>query len=304
MEQKSDIIIAKNHGSLGIKCRSFIFLAILIALGVTVYEDSFYALADAVLHRYRSSHGIFVPFISGYVIWLRLDKIKRLAPKGAPLSGSIIAVAGVVLFIIGHNNEGIALPVLSFLLIAAGLILVLFGSQMLKEIGFPLFFLGAMIPVPDAAYNQIAEWMRQASTWGSVSVAKLLGVSLHRDGFNIFISDLHLYIDLSCSGIRYLISYLVFGVAFAFLFKKSVLGRAFVLIGAVPLSIVGGVLRLSVIFSTAYYIGPFMVEHRPHVLLSWSVFTILLIGVIGVDRYISGVRGQRSAVVRDQKGTG
>jgi hypothetical protein len=60
-----------------------------------------------------------------------------------------------------------------------------------------------------------------------------------------------------------------------------------VLIGAVPLAITGGVLRLSVIFISAYYIGPIMVEHRPHVMLSWTVFTVLLVGVIGVDRYVA-----------------
>jgi hypothetical protein len=57
--------------------------------------------------------------------------------------------------------------------------------------------------------------------------------------------------------------------------------------GAVPLSIAGGVLRLGVIFSSAYYIGPIMAEHRPHVVLSWTVFTVLLVGVISVDQYLS-----------------
>jgi len=271
-------------------------LAILIGLGITVYGNSLHALAAAVLQRYGSSHGLFVPFISGYLVWLRLDKIKGISPKDAPLLGGTIIAAGVGLLIIGHNNEGIALPVLSFLLIAAGLILVLFGSQMLKEIGFPLFFLSAMIPLPDAAYKQIAEWMRHATTWGSVSLVKLLGVPLHRDGFNIFISDLHLYVDFSCSGIRYLLSYLVFGVAYAFRFKQTFKGHVLVIIGALLLSIVGGILRLSVIFSTGHYLGPIMVEHGPHVMLSWSVFTVLLVSVILIDRYVSGGRGQGSGV--------
>jgi len=58
-------------------------------------------------------------------------------------------------------------------------------------------------------------------------------------------------------------------------------------IAALPLSIAGGVLRLWIIFFSAYFIGPIMVEHRPHVLLSWSVFTVLLVGAIGVDQYVS-----------------
>ena len=91
----------------------------------------------------------------------------------------------------------------------------------------------------------------------------------------------------SCSGVRYLLSYVVFGVAYAFRFNQSFKARALVVLCAVPLSIAGGVLRLSVIFSTAYYIGPFMVEHRPHGVLSWTVFTVLLVSVIAIDRHLS-----------------
>ena len=95
--------------------------------------------------------------------------MKGLTPKVALVPGGAMAAAGGVLFILGHSNEGFFLPVLSFLLIAAGLILILFGKDVFKEIGFPLFFLAAMIPLPEVVYIQIADWMHHASTWGSVS---------------------------------------------------------------------------------------------------------------------------------------
>jgi exosortase/archaeosortase family protein len=97
---------------------------------------------------------------------------------------------------------------------------------------------------------------------------------------------MHLFVDEACSGIRYLLSYLVFSLAYAFRFKRSSEARTLVLIAALALSVVGGVLRLSFVFSTAYYIGPVMTERRPHELLSWSVFTFLLVAAIAVDRYL------------------
>jgi exosortase len=287
---KERTITGLNIASLGVKSRLLIFLAILVAFGVTIHGKPLYALAVAVIQRNDSSHGLFVPFISAYLIWLKLDKIKRMTPQVALLPGGAMMAAGIVLFVVGQKGEEIGLPVLSFLFIAAGLILMIFGKEVFKEVGFPLFFLGAMIPLPEAVYSQISEWMRQATTWGSVSIVKLLGIPLHREGFDIHLPNIHLYVGHGCSGVRYLLSYLVFGVAYAFRFKKSIKGRALVVMGAVPLSIAGGVLRLGVIFSTAYYIGPIMVEHRPHVVLSWTVFTVLLVGVILVDRYLSGVR--------------
>ena len=298
MEAKSDNIAGGIIASLSWRGRVLIFLAVLIGLGVTIYGKPLYALSAAVLQRQGSSHGLFVPFISGYLIWLKLDKIKEVTPQIALLPGSVMAAAGGVIFILGHSSEGFSLPVLSFLLVAGGLILVLFGTEVFKQVSFPVFFLAAMIPLPQAVDRWIADWMAQTSTWGAVMLVRPMGVPLFREGFDIYLPDTHLYIAHGCSGIRYLLSYLVFGLAYAFRFKQSTTARALVVIGAVPLSIAGGVLRLTIIFFSAYYIGPIMVEHRPHVLLSWSVFTILLVGVIGVDRYVSRVGGRRSEVGR------
>jgi exosortase len=290
MEQKSGIIQGGIIASLGWRGRVLILVAVLMGLGLTLYGKYLYALSVAVLNREGSSHGLFVPFISAYLIWLKLDKIKNVPIKMAWLPGVALAAAGGVLFVLGQGREGFSFPVLSFLLVAGGLILVLFGTQVFKQVGFPLFFLGAMIPLHPAVDQWIADRMARTSTWGAVILARLMGVSLLREGLDIHLPDTHLYIAHGCSGIRYLLSYSVFGLAYAFRFKKSAAGRALVVLGAVPLSIIGGMLRLSIIFVSAYYIGPIMVEHRPHVLLSWSVFTFLLVSVIVIDQYVSKKR--------------
>lgn len=287
MKQKSDIIKGLNTSPLGLKGRALIFFSVLVALGVTLYGKPLYALSVAVLQRQGSSHGLFVPFISGYLVWLKFDKIKEVTPQIALLPGGAMATAGVVLFILGSSSEGFSLPVLSFLFVAGGLILVLFGTEVFKQVSFPVFFLVAMIPLHQGVDKWIADWMARTSTWGAVMLVRIMGVPLFREGLDIYLPDTHLYIAHGCSGIRYLLSYLVFSLAYAFRFKQSTAARALVVIGSVPLSIIGGMLRLSIIFTSAYYIGPIMVEHRPHVLLSWSVFTFLLVGVIAIDRYVS-----------------
>jgi exosortase/archaeosortase family protein len=96
-----------------------------------------------------------------------------------------------------------------------------------------------------------------------------------------------LYVAHGCSGIRYLLSYFVFGIVYAFRYKHSSKARLLVVAATIPLSIAGGVVRLWIIFATAYYIGPVMTDDRPHVLLSWSVFTVLLVAAIAADRYFS-----------------
>jgi len=292
MEHKPEIIAAGKLEPLNAKGRWLIYLLVLLGLSLTIYGESLYALFASVLQREGSSHVLFVPFISGYILWLKLDRIKEIAYQVALPADAAMLMAGFALFYLGRSGPGFSLPVLSFLLVAAGLIQVLFGREMFKEVSFPLFFLAAMIPLPAAVYSQLAEWMRQAITWPAVSLVKLLGIPIFREGFDIYLSEIHLYVAHGCSGIRYLLSYFVFGIAYAFRFRQSSKARILVVAAAVPLAVTGGVLRLWIIFTSAYYIGPIMAEHRPHVLLSWSVFSTLLVAVIAADRYVS--RGRRS----------
>ena len=275
------------EGKVGMKRqRSLILLVILAALGLTVYLDPLYSLLTDVLQRKGSSHGLFVPFICGYLIWLKFDRIKELTAQTALLPGVTVMMAGFALYYLGRSHTGYVLPALSFLLVAAGVLLGLLGQEVFKEVRFPLFFLAAMIPLPDSVYGQVGEWMRHSSTWGAVALLEPLDIPLHRDGYDIYLPNIHLVVDEACSGIRYLLSYLVFGLAYAFRFKRSSEARTLVLIAAMALSIVGGVLRLGVVFSTAYYIGPVMTQRRPHELLSWSVFSFLLVAAILVDQYL------------------
>jgi exosortase len=129
--------------------------------------------------------------------------------------------------------------------------------------------------------------MRQVATGGAVTLLKPFGFPFHRDGFDIYLHNMHLYVAHSCSGIRYLLSYFVFGIAYAFRYKHSRKARLLVVAAAVPLALTGAVVRLWIMFLTAHYIGPVMVENRPHVLLSWSVFAVFLVAAIAADRLLS-----------------
>ena len=287
MERETGIAAGGKIGSLNGWGRPILFWLILAGLGGTVYAEPLQALSVAVLQRHGSSHGIFVPLIAGYILWLKLDTIKSIPYRSALTAGAIVLVAALATYMLGRSTSGFALSIISFLLVAAGLILMFFGQDLFKEVSFPLFFLATMMPLPEAVYSQMAEWMRQAITGPAVALVKPLGIPVHRTGYNIHLPKIDLYVDHSCSAIRYLLSYLVFGVAYAYRFKHNIRSRLLVISATVPLAIAGGVLRLWIIITTAYYIGPVMTEHRPHVLLSWSVFMVMLAAAIGLDRYLT-----------------
>lgn len=268
------------------KMRVIILLTMLAGLGVFVYGTTLSGLFFSVLHRQDASHGLCVPFISGYLVWLRFEKIKRLKPDFAPVPGIVMMGVGLLLLLFPREETEVFLPALSFLLVAAGLIVGLFGKDAFKELRFPLFFLVAMIPLPKPLYAQLTEGMRMATTWLSVWVLQLFHFPIYREGYNVSLPNLNLFIADGCSGIRYLIPYFVFGLAYAFVCKKTLKSRGLVLLATIPLSIIGGGLRQSLIFLSAHYIGAFMAGHRPHVLISWCVFVTVLVGAMALDKWM------------------
>jgi len=296
MNQKVEVIEAGKTFYLSRKARLIILVAALIALATLVYAETLRALVTSVLHREGSSHGLFVPFISGYFLWLKREKIRQVNINFSLLSGAVIIAVALLILYFSRSSAEIAPAALSLIMVASGLILVLFGTHLFKEVAFPLLFLITMIPVPANLYNHIGEWMRQSVTTGSVWLTHLLQLPIYREGYSIQLPTTDIFIAMGCSGIRYLLSYFVFSLAYAYLCKNGFRGRAVVVLASFPIALVAGVLRLTSIYLAVYFIGPFMAGHWPHILLSWFVFLAVLVVAIAADQYLSGVWGQKSEV--------
>ena len=295
MNLKIESIETGKVFSLGWKARLIILMIVAVGLGVFVYQETLRVLLTNVLHREGSSHGLFVPFISGYFFWLKREKIREIEIDFSLVQGGAMIALSLVIFYLSRSRADIALPALSFILVGSGLIVALLGNQLFKEVAFPLLFLITMIPLPMNLYNHIGEWMRQWVTTGCVWLTQLLQLPIYREGYSIQLPARKIFIAMGCSGIRYLLSYFVFSLAYAYLCKRSFRARSLVVLASFPIALVAGVLRLTSIYLAVCFIGPFMAEHRPHIFLSWMVFLAVLVVAVAVDQILSRWReGQRA----------
>jgi exosortase len=265
-------------------------LVILIILCLSVYQQCLSQLIASVVGRQESSHGLFVPFIAAYFLWEKRSRIKNFVPEFALLPGSLLITASAALLFAPENSFKAMLSALSFFIMMAGLTLTFFGRKIFKEVSAPLFFLITMIPVPPPVYSRIAEWMRSINTDNAVFVTRLFGIPFERNGYYLQFPDILLHVNESCSGIRYLISYFVFGLAYAFFYKKNRASRIVVLASILPLSIFASSMRLTVIFLAVHYIGAWTTDRIPHNVLSWSVFGAVLAAALWMDWKLSSCR--------------
>jgi len=223
--------------------RLFIFIILTILAGLSIYQTAIIEVISAVLHREGSSHGVFVPFLSLYFLWLKRDDLKKIEPQYNYFGIVLIVLGAIVpLFNIGNFQ----LDFLSFIVFLAGLIYVIFGKELFKNITFPLFFLITMIPIPENIYDSMANYLRHISTGGSLKIISLFGISYFRDGWLIQLPNALLKVNIGCSGIRYLISYFVFGLAYAWLYRENTGRRLLIVVLTIPVSLFASICRLTI----------------------------------------------------------
>ena len=262
--------------------KSLVLLTLSFLVGVALFQDCILKVLVDVLNRSDSSHGIFVPFLAAYFLWTLKDRIRE-TPIGTSWAG-----APVILICIGFALAGVGgfqVQFIAFIGFLCGLILIFLGNAMFKILAYPLIFLVTMTPLPQQVYNDIADLSRTIAFGASVQVLSLLGIPHMRVGWDLELPNALLRVTIDCSGIRYLISYVAFGFAYAFIFKTSFSGRILTAIATIPLSIFASILRLTTIFLMTYWISPFWSQRKPHIFLSWLVFFGVLILAIWIDQW-------------------
>ncbi len=256
-------------------------LVVATGIGVITFWPAIVKIGYDVLHRQGSSHGIFIPFLSIYFIFLKKNFLKTLA---ASYWWPGLVAMPFLLLISQLFPTSMELQFGAFVLFMALAVVVCLGKQIGRTVLFPILFTISMIPIPRDLYDVLADMTRHLTFRAALSVLPIFNIPFYQEGWLIKLPNALLEVAISCSGIRYLISYFVFGIAYAYLFRKTALGRTLLVLATFPISLAASSLRLTIIFLATYYISPRMAEYWPHVILSWCIFFMTLFSLILLDQ--------------------
>ena len=278
-----------------IMSRALLVLILSALAGLVFYKEAIATVLNQVVNRNDSSHGIFVPFIAAYFLWTIKDRIKDTAIdyfwSGIPLLVVCLVFASAK---IGSYQA----QFIAFIVFICALVLVLLGKAMFKTVAFPVLFLITMTPLPPDLYSNLADFSRTIAFGGSLEIISWLDIPYHRVGWDIELPNAMLRVAEGCSGIRYLISFVVFGLAYAYLQKTSTSVRIITVLATIPISLFASICRLAIIFVMTYWVSPFWSQHGPHVVLSWFVFFTVLFSSIFIDQWIQKRRQERGFLSR------
>jgi len=256
-------------------------IAILFLL--ILYSNVFASLFRQWWSNNLYTHGLLIPLISLYLIWIQRQKLSRLTPSPYYPAGFAIILTGQIMLLLGHVAGIITLQELSLIVTLTGMVVLLLGISYLKALSLPIAYLLFGIPVWENLLDFLYSPFQILSARIAVVLIKLADIPIYNDGIYIQLPNITLEVAKGCSGIGYLISVMAIGIPLAHLFLKSWLRRVVLVLSAFTIAFLSNGLRIALIAFFAYH-GYSEVLHGPY-----HVFQGLFVSIIGYAAIFIGV---------------
>jgi exosortase len=278
----------------------FTYAAVLVKLSRDWWGDENY------------SHGLLVPFIIGYILWLRRDSFAAEPARPSVLLGGLAVAFALFALWTGVAGAELYTQRMSLVLLIAGTVVYFFGLGFLRLILVPLGLLILAIPIPAIIFNQIAFPLQLFASRCAVWSMSMIGIPVLRQGNVIELKPLNsfdtkkLEVVEACSGIRSLMTLMTLAVVFAyFTYPRNDAGgprgkfgwlRSFgfwrsviIVLSAVPIAILTNASRVSGTGILSHYYGTGVADGFFHSFSGWAIYIVafLLLFLVGwiVDRF-------------------
>ena len=251
----------------------WIATAVLIALGAAYYPTFYYWQYHWFLADGYYSHGILVPFLALYMVWMRREEIRQSEVRPS-ISGLGVVVTALGLRVLGHLAQSSTFSSLSFLILLYGVVAILFGWRIVRLVWFPILFLGFMMPLPSTIFDEISQPAQEWSTIIADVFLKTVAYETIRVGNVIYIpGGFDLDVGVPCSGFKMLVSMATFAFFFAYYIRVELWRQVLLVLLALPLALVINGLRIALIGIVGTKFG----EEAGYSFHDWSGYLVLVV---------------------------
>jgi exosortase len=251
------------------------------------------------------SHGLLVPFVIGYIVWLEFYALKKAIAKPQFLLGGAAILFALLMLLGGTLGAELFVQRVSLVLMLAGIVIYFGGAKILKLLVVPFVLLLLAIPIPQIIFNKIAFplqiYASQMAIWG----IRLLEVASVRKGNVIEIlpqgstQTIALEVVEACSGIRSLMTLMTLALVLAyftgtkrkettdgwfdFLRNRDFWRAVILMLAAIPIAVFTNAARVTATGALTFYYGKKALESVWHDLSGWLVYLVALVLLILVN---------------------
>lgn len=225
------------------------------------------------------SHGWVVPFVSLYVLWLH-RKALREAAGNPDWRGLIWVVLFLALAWLGGRGAQSRLEQVTLIGLIWAVPYALWGKAVERLMRFPAAYLTFTIPV-SSFVDFFTIHLRILSSSLATGLLNGVGLAVERSGTALFsrVPGAEFNVDVAdpCSGIRSLFAMMALTAAYAYLTQKTTARKWALFAFAVPIAMVGNMVRIMSICVVAAWLGQDVATGYYH---DYSGYVVFLVGVL------------------------
>lgn len=253
----------------------WLWMALAGALLTASYLPTIEALVRDWMYDDNVSHGFLVPMVAGYVAWQKRDALRSAAWRRNWLGLALIVYAAAQLYAATLGVE-LFLARTALVLSVAGIVLFLGGFGVLRILGFPIFLLFFMIPLPAVIYNQITFPLQLLASDLAERALSVCGIPVLRQGNILELPSQSLSVVEACSGIRSLLSLSFLSLVYGHFFESRTWVRAVLFFATAPIAVAAnaGRVTLSGLLSE---VDTELASGFYHFAEGWAVFMVALV---------------------------
>jgi len=228
---------------------------LLLLLGAAftyAYADVFRTLWFQWNVNEANSHGVLIPLIVGYLLWLERGRIASVAARPALWAGLPLLLASLAVLLIGRLAGIVGVQEVSMVGALWGIVLMMAGWPALRGVWFPIAYLLFMMPVWDLATEPMYRPLQLFAARGTETLLSAFGIPVFREGTLLLLPNTTVEVAFACSGINFLMSVLAVGVVLAYLLTRSLTRRLLILGTAVAVALLSNPMRVAFITYSFY----------------------------------------------------
>jgi exosortase len=259
--------------------REFMWSMSLILVGVSLFVYIYRETISWLFERYLAedtyySHGFLVPFVSGWLIWLKRQELYAIKITSSRWGLALIVIS-LVIHLFSTLLGVYFVSGFSIMILILGLCLFLFGRNITDRVLFALLFLIFMFPLPLVAINSISFPMKMFVTKSVVFILKnIFNLPLYSQGFEIIFPHDSLIVENPCSGLRSLIVIVALTSIFCFFLKASRIRKILFFCLAFPIAFITNLVRVLLLALGAYIYGSNAIKGFFHDFSGYFVFIL------------------------------
>jgi exosortase B len=261
-----------------------------------MYLPSLYSLMTGAWATEEQGHGPIILALASWLMWRQWPAMLAGAETGGSRWGWPVCLFGMLLYVLGRSQQILLFEIGSYLWLAAGLVLLLWGGRALRVQWFPFFFLLFMVPLPSGVVSALTMPMKMAVSYVTEQALFLAGYPIARSGVMLQIGQYQLLVADACAGLQTLLTLESLGLFYLNVVRHSSTVRNVALaVMIVPISFTANVIRVITLTLITYYFGDAAGQGFLHGFAGMVLFVTALVLIIGIDSLLQFVVKARAA---------